>query len=216
MSSSKVILVVSIGLYAGSVVSAVLATRRLNGKPVKGNTKEYLKAYAPSAILFAAGTGLLVSSNIRDARHFESLMSAYKMSQVALSDIQAAVPQKVLVDAEARVLQEKVDNDFKIPAGDEMLIQPNVYCLDKTTGQSFVSSVEKIHKACQALNYQVINHMQATMDDYCYELGIEPISGGGQIGWTSGPVTFNLTTRLKDDVLPVVVVTVNPLATLLF
>jgi hypothetical protein len=211
MQTSKAMLALSIGLYAGSVVSAVLATRRLNNKPVEGNVREHAMAYAPALTLFTVATGILVITNVRDARRFDALMGAYDMTRGALKDLQKSIPEKVLVDAEARILQEKVDNEFKVPAGSELLVQPNTYCLDNTTGQSFVASVEKIHKVCQALNYQVINHMMATMDDFCDELGLQHISGGSQLGWTDGPIVFNLSTRLKDETYPVVVLSVNPL-----
>ena len=216
MQISRVTTVIAIGLYAGSVVSAVLATRRLKDRPVEGNLQEHVQAYIPACVLFTVASGLLVISNVRDARRFDSLLGAYDMTKGALDDLRSAVPQKALVDAEARIMQEKVDNDFRIPPGAELLIQPNAYCLDSTTGQSFVASVEKIHKVCQNLNYQVIGQMMATMDDYCDELGLQHISGGGQIGWTSGPIVFNLTTRLKDDIYPVVVLSANPLPTLIF
>jgi len=215
MRTSKIMIGLSIGLYAGSIFSAVLATRRLKDKPVRGNEAQYVKEYGPATILFTVATGLIIGTNMQEARRFESLFGAYTMTRSTLEDLRKAVPQKILVDAEAKILQEKVDNDFSIPRGSELLIQPNTYCLDSTTGQSFVNSVEKIHKACQALNYQVINEMGATMNDYCDELGLQHISGGGQLGWSTGPIVFNLSTRLKDDTYPVVVVGVNPLPTLL-
>jgi hypothetical protein len=178
--------------------------------------QEHAQAYTPAVIMFTVASGLLIISNVRDARRFDSLLGAYDMTKGALKDLRTALPPKALEDAEARIMQDSVDNDFRIPPGEQLLVQPNAYCLDNTTGQSFISSVEKIHKVCQNLNYQILGQMMATMDDYCDELGLQHISGGGQIGWTYGPIVFKLSPRLKDDTLPVVVLSVDPLPKMIF
>lgn len=211
MGSYNGLTAISIGLYGCSIVSAVLATRKLNNKPFKDNEKEYIEAYIPSGILFVTASSLLVISNIQTTRRFESVLGAYQITRDALDDLRTSLPVKVLNEANNKIIQDKVDGQFEPPVDPSLVIQPNAYCLDTTTGQSFILSVEKIHKACQNLNYQIINQMMATMDDYCDELGLENIKGGSMMGWTSGPLVFKITTRLKDDTMPVVVISADPL-----
>lgn len=207
MATSKGLTIISVGLYLGSVVSAVLATRRLKDKPVKEN----IEVYIPSVVFFTTGTMLLAMANVRDTRRMDALAGAYHIVRDSLEELRGALPANALNNAEHKIMQESVEAEFEIPAGKNVLIPPNVYGLDRVTGQSFVNSVESIHRACQALNYQIINGGMATMDDYCDELGLEHIQGGNRIGWTSGPIVYKITTKLKDDVLPVVVVSVEPL-----
>lgn len=211
MASSKLLTGLAIGLYLGSTVSAVLATRRLDGKPLESNEREYIKAYIPASILFVTASAMLVVANVRDTHRIEALAGAYSLTRDALDDLKSVLPEKVLAKANEQIIQKQVETEFNIPPGQELLVQPNAYCFDSTTGQSFILSVERIHKACQNLNYQIIHQMGATMDDYCDELGLEHISGGTLVGWDYGPLVFHISTRLKDDTLPVVVILAEPL-----
>lgn len=197
---------ISILLYGTSLVGAISTTRRLEGKPLAKHWKEYI----PSATLFVTATGLLIFVNTRYTTQVTALTQAYNITRTALDDLKATVSPKQLANAESSIAQITADR-LEIPKNQLVLAPNQVYCIDHVTGQQFVSTVENVHRACQALNYEIIHHSIATMDDYCDGLGISHVQGGGNIGWTSGPITFKMGTKLKDEMYPVLVISVDPL-----
>lgn len=204
---AKTYVALAVGMYFGSVVSAALAAKRTKDKPFVETWREYV----PSAILFTAGSLVLVIVVRGNEQQVLALSKSYDLVKTAYDSMRDNLPPKVLTAAEQKTLERDVNDRFNVPQNALVLVPPTVYCFDHLTGQSFTSSVEKIHKACQALNYTVIHDGFATMNDYCDELGLEYTQSGNLIGWDSGPITFTISTKLKDETVPVVVISVSPL-----
>ena len=66
-----------------------------------------------------------------------------------------------------------------IPSEDELML-----CFDAVTGRYFESNRGRIEAAVNRINKQIMKDEVATVNDFYYELGLEPASGLGLLGWT--------------------------------
>lgn len=57
--------------------------------------------------------------------------------------------------------------------------------MDGFSGRYFTSTMERIRKAQNDLNYKLLNEVYASLNDLYEYLDLDPIGAGDELGWTS-------------------------------
>lgn len=164
--------------------------------------------YIPTMIMGAATVASIIGSNTINLRRNAALTSAYYLSETALKEYQAKIIETIGANkaklikeeiAQDRVTKTKKDNKTIIITGNG-----DTLCHDQISGRYFKSSVDKIRKAENLINKEMMDGMSPWMslnEIYDY-LDLDPVSVGREIGWDrnkEGILEFDISTCMSED-----------------
>lgn len=145
------------------------------------------KLYLPSVLFTGFSILCLVTSNKANAKQKAALATAYTLSETARRDFREKalerLGEKKVAEVDKDIAKEKVE---KTPQPKEIIITEGggeVLCLDTISGRYFKSSMEKIQKAANEVNRRMRNDIYIPLNDFYYEIDLEPIKIGNDIGW---------------------------------
>ena len=79
--------------------------------------------------------------------------------------------------------------------------------MDSLSGQTFYSTMEKIRKAMNDTNYELMSQMFVTLNEFYERLGIKPNKMGEYMGWnTDHMIDLTFSSTVTDDGRPCLVV----------
>jgi hypothetical protein len=119
-----------------------------------------------------------------------ALAAAYGLAERNLSDYKEKVAEKLTgpkqeaIDKE--IAQDRVNNT---PGYDRVVIiegSDDSLCLDESTGRYFKSNPEKIRRAVNATNAEILRHGGASVSHFYDELELPPTSWSDTVGWGMG------------------------------
>lgn len=184
----------------------------VNGQTPKGPTiKEQARmtwvCYAPAAGMAVLTCGAIIFVNRIGGRRTAAMAAAFTLSDKALHEYREKVIETIGVKKERRirddVMQDRVANK-EVPntiifgAGK----QP---CYDAWSDRYFSSTMEDMKKAMNDLNHKLHTSFdnQASLNEFYDLLGIAPLPGGNDIGWTVDKMLdIEFTTCLTPDQIP--------------
>jgi chorismate synthase len=139
----------------------------------------------PAVAVSGAAVGAIIMANRLSAKEAAVLAAAYGISQKQLEEYKAKVAEKLTSTKQKQVdeeiAQERVD---KNPVSNTIIVMgDDVLCFDMPTGRYFTSSMEKIRKAENAANAEIIQHGWAGADQFYDELEMEPTTWTKSVGW---------------------------------
>ena len=138
------------------------------------------KCYIPAAV---TGT---VSSSV-NARRNAALTAAYTISESTLRDYQKKVVETIGEKKEQTVRDAVAKEHLeKNPVENKEVIvtaKGDTLCFDAVSGRYFKSDIDKLKKAENELNRQMRDEMYISLNDFYYEVGLEPIKLGDDLGW---------------------------------
>ena len=81
-------------------------------------------------------------------------------------------------------------------------------CYDVLSGRYFKSKIDKIKKAENDLNRRMRDEMYISLNDFYYEVGLEPIKLGDDLGWNidNGYIDLRFSSQLATDGTPCLVI----------
>ena len=84
----------------------------------------------------------------------------------------------------------------------------NTLCYDAVSGRYFKSDIDKLKKAANELNRQMRDEMYISLNDFYYEIGLNPVSIGDELGWNidQGYIDLSFSSQLADDGTPCLVI----------
>lgn len=148
----------------------------------------------------------IVMSHRMSAQKAAALAAAYGMSQKHFDEYKEKVTEKLGLQKEQKlqdeVAQDKVNNTK--PTNEVIIINgDDVLCFDLPTGRYFRSTMEKINKAVNSTNAEIIRHGFATLSYFYSELELPDTSWGGDVGWTTDHLLeLAFTTTMAPDNQP--------------
>lgn len=176
------------------------------------------KPYIPAVI-----TGILSISCIIGARNMSikrnaALATAYTLSETALREytdkVIETIGEKKEKEVKDLVVKDKVlNNPMK---NNEVIItdKGNTLCYDMISGRYFKSDIDRIKKAVNVLNHQMLRDGYVSLNDFYYEIGLHNTKMGDDLGWNSdrGLIDLNFSSQLADDGTPCLVLdfTISP------
>jgi hypothetical protein len=150
--------------------------------------------FIPPVGVGVATIAAIVMANRLSAKEAAALATAYGISERALQEYKEKVVEKLgnkqeraIRDevAQARIEANPVSSREVILAG-----TGEVLCYDMFTGRYFQSTVEEIKKAENKVNFEIVNHMSASLSSFYDEIGLQPTEMSDRLG-------FNLDNRCE-------------------
>lgn len=141
--------------------------------------------YIPAVGAGSATITAIIFANRIGARRTAAMAAAYGLSDRAFSDYKEKVKEKLGVGKETKIVndiaQDRVNNNppdrvVVIGAGD-------VLCMDASTGRYFMCTHERIQKAQNEVNREIINHSSCSLSAFYDMIGLKPTAYSNDVGW---------------------------------
>ena len=145
------------------------------------------KYYIPTAAMMTLSTASLLEGQSIHAKRAAALTAAYKISESALSEYKEAVidtiGEKKEKEVRDKIAKDHIDRD---PINSREVIitgRGDTTCYDTWSKRYFKSDLEKIRRAVNELNRQMINDMYVSLNDFYDEIGLSHSDLGYKMGW---------------------------------
>ena len=168
--------------------------------------------YIPSAVSIAVSMLCLIGASSVNARRNAALATAYTLSESALKQYKDKVVETI-GEKKEQAIRDSIAKDKieKNPVSrNEVIITKSgdMLCYDAISGRYFKSDIDKLKKAENELNKRMLNEMSISLNDFYYEIGLDGIGIGDNIGWNinKGFLELQFSSQLTKDGTPCLVV----------
>lgn len=172
--------------------------------------KRVAPCYIPTALSVAATITAIVGSHVAASNRIAVMSSAYTMAQEAAhmyrDKVREIVGERKAAEIDKAVADEKVK---ELEPSKQPLVIGNgdILCMDALSGQPFYSTMEKIRKAMNDTNYELMSSMFVTLNEFYERVGIKPNKMGEYMGWnTDHMIDLIFSSTITDDGRPCLVV----------
>ena len=168
--------------------------------------------YIPAAITGTLSVACLIGASSVNARRNAALATAYTLSESALKDYQGKViemfGEKKNEAVKDAVAKDKVEKNPVVTREVIITEKGNTLCYDAISGRYFKSDIEKIKKAECELNRQMLDDMYVSLNDFYYEIGLDSVKLGDELGWNvdSGYIDLSFSSQLASDGTPCLII----------
>lgn len=164
--------------------------------------------YAPSALTGASTILSVVGVHAIHSKRHAALAGLYAVANSRLDTVQEKAEEllgpKKSQELTNQVAQEAVDKNP--PVDHEVLItgQGKELCYDEWSGRYFMGSMSVIENAINEINRQLIDDGDASLNDFYDHLGLTPVEGGANHGWSGEKVTGRFGSTVSPDGRPAI------------
>lgn len=168
--------------------------------------------YIPAAIIEAVSICCLIGAHSVNARERAALAAAYTLSESALKEYREKVVQTIGEKKEESirdaVAKEKIEKNPIVSREVIITEKGNTLCFDVVSGRYFKSDIEKLRKAENELNRQLRDEMYISLNEFYYQIGLDPIGIGDNLGWNidTGYIDLQFSSQLAEDGTPCLVI----------
>lgn len=160
------------------------------------------KCYIPTALSFTIGMACIVGANSVNSKRNAALATAYKMSEMALTEYKEKVIETI-GEKKEQVVRDKVaeqhvkDNPV---SNSEVIITDNgsVLCYDTISGRYFMSSRDKIDKAVVKMNKCINSWQYLSLNEFYDAIGLTHIAIGDDMGWNDHIEIYYSSTLIEE------------------
>lgn len=171
------------------------------------------KPYIPAAITCATSVACLICASSVHSKRNAALATAYNLSATALAEYKQKVIETI-GERKEQTVRNKIAEDRinKDPANKSAIIvsgNGTTRCYDTITKRRFISDIEKIKRIVNELNRKMVNGEDyISLNEFYYELGLDGISIGDELGWnvTRGLIELEFSAQLDTDGIPCIVI----------
>lgn len=190
------------------VENANIEAERMNEPPLdkKEILREVWTLYIPPVVIGSLTIASIVSANRIGTKRAAALAAAYSLSEKTLAEYKEKVTEKLGEKKEQKVrdeiAQERVN---KNPLSNEVVIlgTGEVLCYDSWTGRYFMGDMEKIRKAENEINKQILDYGYASLSDFYDKIGLQPTAMSEELGWKyENMCAVQFSTVLSEDGRP--------------
>lgn len=176
------------------------------------------KCYIPAATTAAASVACIVGASKVSASRNAALATAYTISETAAREYKEKVIETIGEKKEQEVRDSIAKNKLeKNPVSNSDIIvtgKGTTRCYDPWNDRRFDSDAEKIRKAVNDLNEQLLYEEYVSLNDFYYALGLDESKSGAVLGWNinkDGQVKIRFSAQVDTDGVPCLVLDfVNP------
>lgn len=188
----------------------VLKTEKLS---VSDTVKATWKCYIPAVATSVIGAGCVIGSSAVSYKRNAALAAAYTLSENTLREYQEKVIETIGEKKEHLVRDEiskdqlkknPVSNNTVVMMGNEKTL-----CYDPVSKTYFRSSINKIDKAINHTNDQLLKEGYVSHNVFLLELGLEPNDESEEKGWRwekDGMIEWYPSSQIADNDEPCVVI----------
>lgn len=212
---------VGVGLLISSNIATAIATYknsdniyRLKKAYTKGflTKKEYIialltipgKYYIPSIGSILLGSGLVISSDKKEAAKYAALTTLYDHKDLYVKKLKDSIQQqygknklkKLNDDIASKELTNDIPNNVIVCNNDKSSIFYETF-----SGRYFNIEIEKFKQIVNNVNYRLMNEMFISINDLYYELGLPAVDSGNLIGFNvdNGLIEYTMSAQVRDD-----------------
>ena len=190
-----------------SVALSIRADRQMHEWDIdefKRLTKEqrikiYAKIYAPPAIAILATGACVLGAHSISVKRESSLLLAYEGTRQMYDRYRMTVQERL--GPEEQQIAEKAASKAQ-PVPRETIVYGEGDCLfyDAYSGRYFKSTVNKIDRVVNELNYTLLREMCVSLNEFYAGIGLEGISLGDQLGWNEQrQIEVHYGSRVTDE-----------------
>lgn len=173
------------------------------------------RPYMPAVALGIVSTTCLIGASAVNAKRNAALATAYAISERTLvryrDKVIETLGEKKEKEVREKIAQDEVDN--KKVSSSQVIItsRGNTLCMDGLSKRYFRSDLDKIRKAVNELNRQMVYQNYVSLNEFYYEIGLEGIQNGSALGWNldGGFIELDFNTCLAENDEPCVVIDYN-------
>ena len=175
-------------------------------------SKECAPLIAPPVIVTGMTIGAIILSHKVNLRRQIALATACDISNKALEEYQAKTKASLGERNEKLKIRDEIAGDYisnHPPVESEIIStgKGDTLCFDPKSGRYFKSSPEFIKKVEAQLNKKIFTLNYQSLNDFYYELGLETIDLGDDIGWNvmDSFLDLDFSSRVTDNDQPCLV-----------
>lgn len=170
------------------------------------------KCYIPATAIGAVSVLCLIGASSVNLRRRAALATAYTLSESALKEYQEKVVETI-GEKKEQAVRDSIAKDKieKNPVSCREVIiteKGNTLCYDAVSGRYFKSDRDKIDKVINELNRRMRDEMYISLNEFYYEIGLNAISLGDQLGWNidNGYIEPSFSYQGAEDGTPCLVI----------
>ena len=166
------------------------------------------KCYIPAAVTGTVSIACLIGASSVNVRRNTALATAYKLSETALTEYKSKVIETIGEKKEHEVREaiakDRIENN---PVSQQNVIitgKGDTLCYDHLFGRYFNSDIDKLKKIENELNRRMRDEMYISLNEFYYEVGLDPVDAGDDIGWNidRGYIDLDFSSHLTPDGKP--------------
>ncbi len=145
------------------------------------------KCYIPAAVTGACSIACLVGASSVNAQRNAALAAAYTFSETAFKEYKEkaveVVGEKKEQTIRDAIAQDKITKD---PVENKEIVITDAgetLCYDVLSGRYFMSDREKINRAVNEINRNMLTEMYVSLNDFYFQIGLPEIKLGEYLGW---------------------------------
>lgn len=175
----------------------------------KALVKEVWTLYIPPLSVAVITVTCIVASNRIGTRRAAAMAAAYTLVERNFEEYRSSIVEKIGKNKEQAVRDENIQRrmDANPMSASSVIITGggDVPCYDVYTGRYFKSDMETLKKAQNDLNYKILNHQYASLNDFYNSIGLPNIPQGEEVGWNSDKLMeLSFSTTMTDDQRPAI------------
>jgi len=172
----------------------------------KVRTKLVWRLYIPTGISAISTIGCIVGANRVGYKKTLAAQTAFALSQQKYTEYRDKVVEE-LGSRKDQAIRDKIAEDkvaANPPAPGVFVTGPGrVLCCELYTGRYFVSDMESLRRAVNALNASMLQQDYASLEDLYYLLELRHTSNSSRMGWRSDKLLeFEFTTVMSPEDVP--------------
>lgn len=166
-------------------------------------TKLVWRLYIPAAVSGAVTITCIIGANRIGSKRAAAAYSLLTVSEAAFLEYKDKVVDTIGEKKEQAIRDEIAQDRINAnpPSKEVMVISSgDVLCYEMHTGRYFQCNMETLRKAQNKINQQILSQMEASLDDFYYEVGLPCTTSSHMYGWDSGRMfELEFTTVLSPD-----------------
>ena len=168
--------------------------------------------YIPAVITGTLSIACLIGASSVNAKRNAALATAYTLSESALKDYQGKVVEmfgeKKHETVKDAIAKDKIEKNPVVTREIIITEKGNTLCYDAISGRYFKGDIDKIKKAECELNRRMRDEMYVSLNDFYYEVGLDNIKIGDELGWNidNGYIDLSFSSQLTSDGTPCLVI----------
>ena len=180
---------------------------------VKERLKLVATLYIPTGITCVLTVASIVGANKVQSNRFAALGTAYALTERSFEDYKAKVIEQMGPRKEEKVRDAIAQDKVTASASNQLVLvsDGNVMCYELRTGRYFESSMEKLRRAQNDLNHEMMSgyHIQS-LNTWYDMIGLGSVTGGDDMGWDADTLMeIRVSTTLSEDDRPCLAIDYN-------
>lgn len=169
------------------------------------------KCYIPAVATCIPSIVCMVGCGSQSVKRSAALATAYSVTESAFAEYRNKVI-KSLGEKKEQSIKDDIAKDqinSKPLKSSEVIVtkRGDALCLDVITGRYFKSDIDLIKQIEEKLNHRLREDMFISLNEFYYELGLEPSKIGDMLGWDikKGYIELNFSSQIAPDGNPCLV-----------